>query len=274
MPSNSNTDWLTDELEGRNDVLVADRDWLKKLYGISSGAEFSLRIISNLSSGKHLPMLVVRHENLRVFDAPEMQAALKDLKGRVLAGFGWMPMIVVQPGDAPAEPEYGLYLGWQRRTQIHTGAQLAARFAEIRGEFVVDPGCRKAVNASAGDAFRAFSRTYLARQLVVQDIDLLQRVGEGWRPIETKRIGGRAQFWAPYANDAVNYTALNAAAKAFGLQDPICVAYPRAARGPVAVLTVAARDGNLAGRRCMSDAAGMLTAVPDTAYISDRRMAA
>lgn len=275
MPAQQHQDWLTDELEGRNDVLVADRDWLLKLYGIETGAEFSLRIISNLRTGNVLPVLIVRHENLRVLDELDCHEAIHDLRWIQFRCFGKLfPVVTIRPGAAPAEPQYGVYAGRQRQTVICTGAQLAQRIAAHDATLVSDAGCRKAVNTSAGDAFRCFTRKFLSRSLTIQDFDLLQRSGETWRPIETKRISGRAQFWAPYADDFANYMALNQAAARHGMLPPICAAYPRAARGPIAVLTVATQNGNLTGMRCMSDSVGMLTVVPATAYASDRRMAA
>lgn len=261
------------ELEQQNDVLVAEGDWLARLYGVSTGARFSLRLISDLDAHTDMPVLVIQHDNLRVIDETEgAHEALHRLRWEEFECIGKLfPVVVIRPGDTEGE-QFGVYRGRLRRTRVCAAAELAQFLAVHDANMIRGAGCGKALNKGCKDAFQAFSRQFLARGLVVQDFDMLQKVGHSWRPIETKRAKQAPAAWEPYCDDAPNYESLEQAARAFGFSEPICICYQPMVPGPVALLTVHRRlpGDELFGERCLCPSGAVLSSRPSSPYVSRR----
>lgn len=267
-------DWLTQELEQQNDVLIAESDWLARLYGVSTGAQFSLRLISDLDAHTDMPVLVIRHDNLRVMDETEgAHEALHRLRWEEFECVGKLfPVVLIRPSDVAGE-QFGVYRGKLRRTRVCSAVELAQFLAAHDPEMIRGAGCGKALNkGSCKDAFQAFSRAWLARGLVVQDVDMLQKVGDSWRPIETKRARQAPAAWEPYCDDAPNYESLEQAARAFGFEPPICICYQPMQRGQVALLTVHRRlpGDELYGERALCSSGAVLSSRPSAPYVSRR----
>jgi hypothetical protein len=279
-------DWFSNHIDQQPNTLVADRDWLHKLYHIQTGAQFSLRVISEFNAEAHLPLLVVRHDNPFVLDELQCHAEMADLREKLMTTR--IPVIVApRTACTLADAKFGIYCG-QHGTRA-TDAEGLARFfrwlpqrqgfAAGAVNLVSNTGIRKHINSDVRDAFQLFTRAYLNRDLVIQDFDMLRRVGTKWQAIETKRHKCPVSSWLPYLDDSLNFTALAKASDAFGMLAPVCIGYRVYERqdGGTPLVSVnylkrIARD-EIEGERCIVPADHIWNNNPVSSFQSRKRIA-
>lgn len=279
-------DWFSNHIEAQPNTLVADRDWLHKLYNIETGAQFSLRILSDMLTQFHLPVLVVRHDNLHILDELACHQALADLRHSVLQGMAKDIPIIVAPATPCLleEAQFGIYCG-EHGTRIRSADGLARYFKwlpELHGQhdslnFLANAGARKLINQDVRDAFQLFTRAHLNKDLVIQDFDMLRLVGTQWQAIETKRHKCAVSAWLPYVDDSRNFRALAAASKAFGMLEPVCIGYrvyEREGSTPLVSVNYLKRItlDAIEGDRCIVPANKIWQDNPVTSFHSNKRI--
>jgi len=266
-------DWFTDQFATQNDTLVADRDWIHKLYGIATGAEMSIRLLSSMRSDRHQPVLIIKHDNPYILDELCLHEHLADLRDSVLSFNTRLPIIVVPATPCLlADARYGVYCG-RHGTRVKTAEGLANFLAWFNPDLVLQAGASKAIYHDVRDAYQLFTRGFLSSSLVVQDMDMLRKVEGRWQAVELKRFGETPSTWMPYLDDARNFEALEQASAALGMHKPICIGYRKWREGANPLVTVhdvnATRAG-LTGRRHMSDVEHVFDVQPGEHYVSTR----
>lgn len=272
-------DWFTNHIDAQQDTLVADTDWLQKLYGAehATGAQFSLRLISDLDQGWHMPVLIVRHDNPFILDELNAHDKMYDLRNRVLVSISArIPTIVVPDTECKlGDAKFGVYCG-HHGTRIKAAAGLARFLGHFHAGMLDNAGAHKPICHDIRDAFQSFTRTYLNGHLVIQDFDMLRKAEGQWQAIETKRHKCAVQYWRPYTNDSRNFTALAAASEFFGMAKPLCVSYrviePEASPRISVNLIQNATYEAITGQRCVVAYKDVWQANPTEDFYSTKRM--
>ena len=264
-------DWFTTQFATDKSILLADEDWLYKLYGVKTGAAFSLRLITDLVADEHLPVLIVRHDNLTVLDGAT--EAMKALRAELKTISSNLPIIVVPatPCDLE-EARFGLHaVGYG--TRIRSAFELAANFSWAYPALVADPGATKKINRDVRDAFQLFTRAYLTKDRTIQDFDMLRKVDGKFQPVELKRFNVSVDNWKPYCNDSNNFKAMLQASKKLNLGEPICVGYCKHGGDRVTVHRIkSANYSKIEGLREEVEVAQIWQARPEREYVSANRL--
>ena len=273
-------DWFTNHIDSQQDTLVADGDWLKKLYGAeyATGAQFSLRCMSLLEQGYHQPIQIVRHDNLHILDELNLHDQMHDLRSSVLVSISSHILTIVVPATECTleEARFGIYCG-HHGTIIKDAAGLARALSHFHPGLLEDAGAVKPICHDIRDAFQLFTRAYLSRKLVIQDFDILRKEAGQWQAIETKRHKCSVDAWLPYTNDSRNFRALTAASEFFQMAPPLCVGYcvtdfdkDDDARVSVSLIQRATYEA-IFGQRCVVSVDEIWDAKPDTEFCSRNR---
>ncbi|HZW14050.1 MAG TPA: hypothetical protein VFF81_12775, partial [Noviherbaspirillum sp.] len=238
--------------------------------------QFSLRLLSDLRANRHVPVLIVRHTDLLVLDAPETLEPLRRLRKALRGIASYIPVITVLAGDCLVKhARFGIYRG-QCGSRVVTAEQLAARLAPYLPGMCDAPGAHKPVYHQARDAFQGFTRAHLAGHLVIQDCDVLRLVDGRWQAVELKRVREQPATWQPYTDDARNFQALAAASAELGMLHPLCMGYRKVRDGehPIVALHEIRTAGNNAieGVRCTCHVEEVWQAQPKDPYTSTRKV--
>lgn len=165
-----------------------------------------------------------------------------------------------------------------------TSDKLAQWFYRQKPDLSRNVGTAKETNRPqsqrAGDLFRTFTRRYLSRFCISNDIDAL-RLGESGQPpliLELKKPSESIYTWKPYIDDCANYMYLKALAQKRGLDFRV-IAYNLSSRERVGLLWDVQCDQpnrNAAGVRyrwALVSPEEALEPVPQSAQsrVSDRR---
>jgi hypothetical protein len=96
-----------------------------------------------------------------------------------------------------------------------SNSMLCSELAKYNPALVQDTGTIKAINKSVNDNFQIWTRTYLSKYAVVNDIDAIMFKT---KPIllELKRVKENIETWLPYLDDISNYNSINAISKSIG----------------------------------------------------------
>lgn len=276
MPKLINTkDWLTNRLWTFENTFVADRDWFAKVYHRETGAQVSLRMVSDLTRQKHPVFMVIKTDDLELIDHLWLAEEVNDLRMRIFGDIApVIPVILCKTTLSPAGKEvFGWFNGID--TELLDAEGLAHKFRAIDKAIVAPGGASKPAFEGLRDDFQAFSRAHLRRNLSCQDFDALHRVNGKWQVIELKRSWESVDEWLPRLKDRMALLSLQDAAVVLGMHQPTVVNY-RPEEGLVAAHVVQADNGDsLPGTRRVCNVVSLFDAQPITdvwtsGYVSTR----
>ena len=142
-------------------------------------------------------------------------------------------------------------------------------FERVNIEMTQNPGTYKEINISINDSFQRWTRQYLSRYLVVNDLDALLLSKPAI--FELKRVKEDIADWRPYVDDSANYAALMLICK--NAKIPLrVIAYQVDNRDLVALHQVqSATKACIEGRVVVCRPTDIVRNPPGTSYTSCRR---
>jgi hypothetical protein len=122
------------------------------------------------------------------------------------------PLLILFYSENSTDTFYYLEPG-QSTPQSITSEQLRDIFSALDNEITQNAGTGKQINRSTNDAFQVWTRLYLSRACIINDIDAFHASfdpRQSKRPIfyELKRVKEDLRTWMPYTDDAANYSSL------------------------------------------------------------------
>lgn len=199
-------DWLHSIMSDEEGVFCSDSDFIQKIAGVPSGGSFSYRFVGNARIG-YSGFLVVKTQNLNQLDCfrYEMAAVIERLG--CLADLAPGLVITCSPELGASAPSFGVFDNVSGTTEKVASIGLKDRFKNLSGGYVESPGAVKSVNRSVHDNFHLFTREFLSKYVIVNDVDCLV-LEKSPIFVECKRIVSEPEHWQPYLDDRGNYMAL------------------------------------------------------------------
>jgi hypothetical protein len=187
------------DLLAENGFVVSGHPMFAEMLGLSSNVVAVLRHFRLYSSGYPQIFILTLDVGSEGHDNAIEQTADSVLLNDLVAMLG--PVHILAYGDNNS----GNFALPGR--SVVTSPELQAVFASIDERFVQNVGTAKPINRTSNDRFVDWTRSNIARQCVVNDVDALKLPSTDLQGelVELKRPKQHVKNWAPYTNDARNY---------------------------------------------------------------------
>jgi hypothetical protein len=234
-------DWFKCWLAKQPAALVAGEDFGDKLLGKAIGLNCSIRYLIRWedidSEQGPLPTLLLLLTGTREAWKSVDGTQVERLQLAISRQLQWNVTPIFCEDPPPLEWSLCAFGAMHDPGKVITAQELAEVFRSINSSFLVEPGGEKEPNRGFDDIFQEFTKSLLAREMTVGDIDcIILREFESERVtlLELKCVQEKVETWMPYLNERKAYRVLQRLAKHFSYGLRI-VAYDRYQSGRISL---------------------------------------